>query len=254
MRITNKSTLTGVVGLTTTAMAALILAVPGSAGAAPVPISAIDKYEMYLSDKSKAGDTGAGTVLSGFRALSEDKKEKFVDYIDNPEVGKAFAEAMSGDNGGEEDFKTVQKKELYGGDVVIESEYGVEDLGDSGGMSAMGATAAQGTAGDKKAWHSVSDTVFGVKVTKVTVGVNYRSSTTRTTKVYSGWAGHHNYVPFSEFEHSPVQKWISGDPGNNAHAETVWKGKLAGGGFTWSCRQRVWADQDGFKGGYLKRI
>ncbi|MFE6134409.1 hypothetical protein ACFQ6Q_40090 [Streptomyces sp. NPDC056437] len=60
-------------------------------------------------------------------------------------------------------------------------------------------------------------------------------------------------MPLSEFDHSPVQKWISANPGNNAHAETVWKGKLSGG-FQWSCRHRVWADQDGFKGGYLKRV
>ncbi|MEU9789377.1 hypothetical protein AB0E27_01940 [Streptomyces sparsogenes] len=259
MRTTKKSTLAGVVGLTTTAAATLILAIPGSAGATPVPIDPVERYELYLKDKEASGDTEAAEVLNKFQDFPEEKQEAFVEYINDPEVNKAFAEALSSDNGDpegtgdEENYPAEQRKELYGGDVVIESEYHSEPLGDTGSRSTIGA-GTQGIAADWRAWHSVADTVFGVKVTKVTVGVNYRTSTSRTTKVYSGWAGQSNFVPGVSFENDPVKKWISADPANNAHAETVWKGKLAGGVYTWSCRHRVWADQDGYKGGYLKRI
>jgi hypothetical protein len=250
MRLTQNRTRASFIGLASAALAAAALAAPGQAGAAPVPIDPVAKYDMYLSNLAESGDTGASTTLSGFRALPEEKKETFVDYIDNPEMGQALGEFIA-DGIDEENFETKKKRELYGGDVVLEAEVHFEDVADaSGGVSTMGATGAQGTAGDHRAWYSVYDKIFGVKVTKVTVGVNYNTSKTRTLKVYSAYASHYNYVPFSEFAHSPVQKWISADPGNNAHGETVWTGKWAGN--EWSARERVWADQDGFKGGYLK--
>jgi hypothetical protein len=145
----------------------------------------------------------------------------------------------------EENYITETRKELYGGDVVLEAETGT-----GAGTDDISTFGALGKAGDKSAWYSVSDTILGVKVTWVKIGVNYHTTSTRTDKVYGGWASHKNYVPFADFSHSPVQKWISANPGNNAHAETIWQGEWAG--IDWDARERVWADQDGFKGGYLK--
>ncbi|MER6109747.1 hypothetical protein [Streptomyces hirsutus] len=240
----------GFIGLASAALAAAALTAPGQATAAPPPIDPVAKYELYLSGLAASGNAGASETLGEFRNLPQEKKETFVDYLDNPEMGQALGEFIS-DGIDEENFVTEQKRELYGGDVVLESEVNFEETDDaSTGASTMGAVGVQGTAGDKRAWYTVYDKIFGVKVTKVTIGVNYTTSKTRTLKVYSAYAAHYNYVPFSEFSHSPVQKWISADPGNNAHGETVWTGEWAGS--EWSARQRVWADQDGFKGGYLK--
>lgn len=251
MRMTEKHTRIGFIGMASVALAATALAIPGQAGAAPVPIDPVEKYELYLSDLAASGDTGAATTLNGFRVLPQENKEDFVGYLDNAEHAQAFGDLIAGDID-EENYVTEERKELFGGDVVLESEAVVEDTADtSTGVSTMGATGAQGTAGDKRAWYSVTDTIFGVKVTKVTVGINYKTSTTRTLKVYSGYASHYNYVPTSDFSHDPVDEWISSDPGNNAHAETIWKGVLLGSEF--DARQRVWADQDGYKGGYLKK-
>ncbi|GAA1203021.1 hypothetical protein GCM10009654_68540 [Streptomyces hebeiensis] len=177
MRITKKTTLTGVVGLTTTAVATLILAVPGSASAVPVPIDPVERYEVYLKGKEAAGDAGATEVLNKFQDLSEGKQKSFVEYINDIEVQRAFVEALSTgieeppDGSADEDnYSTERRKELYGGDVLIESDYQVEDLGDTGdddtaGPSTMGEAGAQGTAGNKRVTHSVADTVLGIKVT-----------------------------------------------------------------------------------------
>ncbi|MFD7259953.1 hypothetical protein [Streptomyces sp. NPDC059874] len=257
MSITTKNKIATRAGLTASVATALLLAGVGAAGAAPVPIDPVERYELYLSEKVAAGVPEAAEVMNGFKALSDEKKEDFVGYINDPEVNKAFVEALSGAGGpsdtpvNEENFVTETRKVLHGGDVVIESEH-------STGTAAPAAPAkagfsALGWAGDHSEWHSVSDTVLGIRVTTVTIGVNYRTSAWRTLEVYSGWAGQSNFVPGVTFSNSPVQKWISVDPGNNAHAETVWKGKIAGT-YSWSARHRVWADQDGYQGGYLKRI
>ncbi|MEU3047347.1 hypothetical protein ABZ705_12655 [Streptomyces sp. NPDC006984] len=151
---------------------------------------------------------------------------------------------------------TIKQRVLAGGDIVIAKERVDSNSSDSPAASASSqgpAASALAAASDKSAWHSVSDTIFGIKVTTVKLGVNYRVSGSRVTRVLSGWAGHTNFVPATTFEHTPIKNWISADPGNNAHSETVWTGKFTGLG-AWSCRHRVWADQDGFKGGYLKRV
>ncbi|MFF3993589.1 hypothetical protein ACFYX8_09790 [Streptomyces cyaneofuscatus] len=253
MSVNRKTRRAGAVALTTGVVGALLLAVPTTAAAGPVPITPVEKYELYLSNLANAGEPDAAALLGDFQKFSEEKKEDFVGYVNDPKVTEAFLEVLSEGVAEpetpeeEESFVTEVRKELHGGDVVIESEYRVEDVAGPSGF------AAKGTAGSKRVSHSVSDTIFGKKVTKVTVGVNYQTSTTRTTKVHSAWAGQSNFVPGVSFSNSAVKKWISANPGNNAHAETVWTGKIAGT-YTWSSRHRVWADQDGFKGGYLKRI
>ncbi|MFD8891925.1 hypothetical protein [Streptomyces sp. NPDC059566] len=143
---------------------------------------------------------------------------------------------------------TTQRNVMADGDIVITKE-----TSNSSTSSNSPANSPSAVAGDKSAWQSVSDTLFGIKVTTVTLGVNYQVSGSRVIAVHGGWAGHTNFVPATSFEYSPIRNWISADPGNNAHSETVWTGKFTGVG-AWSCRQRVWADQDGFKDGYLKRI
>ncbi|MEU2765108.1 hypothetical protein ABZ712_32175 [Streptomyces sp. NPDC006906] len=211
---------------------------PGQAVAAEGNIpSTPESYVAWLEAKK---EPGAAETIDQFKALPEVKQEKFLDYLNKPDHFEAFMGAV---NSPEVAKKTV----LAGGDIVIEKEEQNSSTNPSSGFGAMA------SAGDKSAWHSVSDKIFGVKVTTVKLGVNYRTTATRTTKVYGGWASHTNWVPALSFSHGVIKNWISADPGNNAHSETVWQGEFALYG-NWACRHRVWADQDGFKGGYLKRV
>ncbi|MFK0238723.1 hypothetical protein [Streptomyces vinaceus] len=227
------------VGAMAATMGALTLAgLPAQASAAEAALpSTPQAYVAWLEAKQ---DAGASETAEQFKALPQDKQEKFLGYLNKPDHIKAFMDVAND--------PTAKQKVLAGGDIVISRE----TSNSSGAANAPGLSPA-GTTGDMSAWHSVSDTLFGVKVTTVKLGVNYRVSGSRVTEVHNGWASHTNWVPATEFKNEPIKNWISADPGNNAHSETIWTAKFATYG-TWSCRHRMWADQDGVKDGYLKRV
>ncbi|MGW3746963.1 hypothetical protein ACWD62_42280 [Streptomyces sp. NPDC005146] len=135
-------------------------------------------------------------------------------------------------------------EDLAGGDINLSVTAGIQNV--------SGQTVTpQGTAGDWNSWYRVNDTLFGIKITQVKIWVNYHSTTSRVTKVYSADASHYNYVPFSSFGHGTVSKWISA--AGNAHAQTTWTGTLYIQGYhpTWSAVEHMWADETGFRGGSL---
>ncbi|MFJ3203656.1 hypothetical protein [Streptomyces sp. NPDC086989] len=229
----SNTTRRGFVGAMAATVGALTLAaaLPAQASAVEAPLpSTPQAYVAWLEAKQ---DPAAAETIAQFKALPQEKQEKFLGYLNKPDHFKAFMDVAQS--------PTAKQRVLAGGDIVINKE----ESNSSNSPSAV--------AGDMSAWHSVSDTIVGVKVTTVKLGVNYRVSGSRVTAVLSGWASHTNWVPALAFDHEPIKNWISADPGNNAHSETVWTGKFAMYG-TWSCRHRMWADQDGFKDGYLKRV
>lgn len=214
--------------------AAVLVGLPTQATAAEVQLPSTPQgYVAWLENKKS--EPGAAETIAQFKALPKEKQEKFLGYLNKPDHFKALMDVANS--------PTAKQNVLAGGDIVINKE---ESNSSTNSPAVVADT-------DKSAWHSVSDTIFGVKVTTVKLGVNYRVSGSRVTQVISGWASHTNWVPALSFDHEPIKNWISADPGNNAHSETVWTGKFVAYG-TWSCRHRMWADQDGFKGGYLKRV
>ncbi|WP_256987744.1 twin-arginine translocation signal domain-containing protein [Streptomyces sp. BR123] len=230
----------GFVGMAATAVGAMALAgMPGQAVAAEAPVP--NTPGAYVSWLQQKGGAGSAETIAQFKALPKDKQERFLGYLNKPEHFKAFMDVASS--------TTEKQRVLADGDIVISKE---EENSNSEAAAEPTPTAFAATR-DRSAWHSVSDTIFGIKVTTVKLGVHYRTTGNRVTKVINGWAGHTNFVPATTFDNSPIKNWISANPANNAHSETVWTGKFVGFG-SWSCRHRVWADQDGFKGGYLKRV
>ncbi|MFG3378998.1 hypothetical protein [Streptomyces sp. NPDC047999] len=231
----------GLVGILAASIGAMTLAgVPSQATAAEAQLpSTPSAYVAWLEAKS---DPGAAETAAQFKALSKEKQERFLGYLNKPEHVKAFMDAVQS--------PTKARNVLADGDIVISREAVNSSAGSPSSSPSMSARAASR---DMRASHSVSDSILGVKVTTVKLGVNYRVSGKRVTAVHNGWASHTNWVPALAFENQPIKNWISADPGNNAHSETVWTAKFALYG-TWSCRHRMWADQDGLKGGYLKRV
>ncbi|MFF9025653.1 hypothetical protein [Streptomyces eurythermus] len=217
---------------------------PGSAQADVMsPATRIAQYKAYLAMQVAAGDEQAKETAEGFAALSDSQKSRFLDLIEDRSVVEKFFEAseapplVSG---------TTQSV-MANGDVVVEREsLGGED------ETSTNTSAALRAAGYKDMWasYSVSDKVFGVKVSRVTVKTNYQVKGHDTTKVYPGSASHYLYVPGCDFSHSPVKEWISSPPADNAQSETVWTASCWGS--AWDKRERVWGDYRGFVGGYLK--
>ncbi|MEU1657199.1 hypothetical protein ABZ527_13750 [Streptomyces griseofuscus] len=272
-----RSALTGLLTAALTA-ATLTAAAPASQAATTDPTSSAAAYKSWLADKINAGDTNALHVYNGFSALSADKQTKFLAYLKDPSVTQKFVSFLNGatDNTGVDpnyDATTGgvgidnPPSPFVNGDV---SDIGVGAAGtelasipDKGGDITYGASAGMTTpsgismpikqsaqAADWNAWYKVNDTMFGVKITEVKIWVNYHSNTKRATKVYSAGASHYNYVPFSTFSHSPVSKWISA--AGNATAETTWTGKLEVVDTEWSATEHLWADETGFRGGWLR--
>ncbi|MFV2117818.1 hypothetical protein ACE14D_04970 [Streptomyces sp. Act-28] len=260
MRTTEKMTRKRLAGLAAATVAALTFAaMPPAAFAAEgdsasATATTPEAYEEYLVMQVELGDAEANETLAQFQELSDAEKEKFVDYLNDPQRGQELGDFISDisadpDSIDEESYVTEVRKETEGGDVVLEAEIGAE-VTETPPTTDEEIAEPSAKYYDRSAWYTVSDTIFGVKVTKVKIGINYRTTRTRTVKVYNGWASHRNYVPFADFSNSPVKAWVSADPANNATAETIWQGEWAG--IDWDARQRVWADQSGFKGGYLK--
>ncbi|WP_406126350.1 hypothetical protein OHQ89_31260 [Streptomyces canus] len=254
MRMTVKATRKRLVGMAVVTAAALSMAaMPTVASADGTVGTTPEAYEAYLVEQVELGDSGAQETLDQYQELSEGEQEHFVDLLNDPQRGQEIGDFLSDvsdvESIDEESYVTELRKEAADGDVVLEATLGVEET-ETPPTTDEELSDPSARYYDRSAWYSVSDTILGVKVTTVKIGINYRTTSSRVVKVYNGWASHRNYVWFAEFSNSPVKEWISSDPANNATAETIWQGKWAG--FSWDARERIWADQSGFKGGYLK--
>ncbi|WP_369211216.1 hypothetical protein [Streptomyces flavofungini] len=220
---------------------------PAATNAAPAASATPKAYVDWLKKKAEAGDVDAVDFSNKFQALSAEKQVKFLEYINDRRYFDVFANTVESQGSAQ---TAAARTVMADGDVVVESG------GDSGASDAQAAgggdsspTAARAT--DKWASHWVKVKYFGLEATKVTVKTSYRVSGKNTTKVYPGSAWHKNYIAGTDLTHTPVDEWISAEPADNAHSETIWT-------FEWwtgiedTGRHRVWADYSGFKGGYLK--
>jgi hypothetical protein len=246
---TTRKTLVSMAAVTAAALAMAAMPATASAEDGTTP----ESYEQFLVTQIELGDTEAQETLDEYQQLTDGEKEQFVTYLDDPqrgqELGDFLSDATDVDSINEEDYETELRKETENGDVVLEATSAIEEV-ETPPTTDEELSDPSARYYDRSASFWVTDTILGVNVTTVKIGVNYRTTSSRVTKVYSGWASHKNRVPFLEYSHGRVSTWISANPGNNAHAETIWQGEWKG--IAWDGRQRIWADQDGFKGGYLK--
>ncbi|MGP3991775.1 hypothetical protein [Streptomyces sp. 3N207] len=200
----------------------------------PADSASPEAYVAWLRSKAASGDASASRVEKQFKALPAKKQEKFLDYINDPSHARAFTKALDGTGS----FRS----ERANGDVVIEGQSNSSASNQPGGRRTLGTLWAT---------HSVTVKYLGVKATKVTVKTDYHVTGKDTDKVYPGSAWHENYIPGTDLDNGVVDEWISAEPADNAHSQTVWS-------FEWwtgiedTGRHRVWADYSGFKGGYLK--
>ncbi|MCD9145718.1 hypothetical protein [Streptomyces albireticuli] len=214
---------------------------PNAAGVRPAATASPNAYVDWLKAKADAGDGDAVEYSKQYQALPAEKQKKYLEYINDRSYFDVFANAVEG--------KGAARTVMAGGDVVVSRG------GDSGPEAAQqgGGESGPEAAGSRDMWasHWVKVKYFGLEATRVTVKTSYRVKGKNTTKVHPGTAWHKNYIAGTELTRTPVDEWISAEPADNAHSETVWT-------FEWwtgiedTGRHRVWADYSGFKGGYLK--
>ncbi|MGJ5803040.1 hypothetical protein ACSCB1_28505 [Streptomyces europaeiscabiei] len=232
--------------LTAALGATVLMGMPATATAAestPTASSTPEAYVAWLKSKEVAGDAGAADFSKQFQALSAENQEKFLGYINDKTYFDALVSAVDVTEAETEtsaralNTEDASRTELANGDVVVESSSEV-------GNPKLRATSRSAT-------HSVTVKYLGLEATRVTVKTSYETSGTNTTKVLPGSAWHTNYIAGTDLSRTPVDEWISAEPADNAHSETVWT-------FEWwtgiedTGRHRVWADYSGYKGGYLK--
>ncbi|MDQ0047014.1 hypothetical protein J2T18_001286 [Paenibacillus polymyxa] len=146
-----------------------------------VEINSPSDYIKWLKGKD-----GAEETLQQFSDLSESDQDKFVKYINDPEINKTLVDAMATSNG--------EKVSLYGGDVTV--------------------TATQEQSKPVKISPQVADyavsqratsTILGVDVVQVSERVEYRvegtSSNQRVSQVLNGGGTINRYwVPMGRMD------------------------------------------------------
>ncbi|MFF0290096.1 hypothetical protein [Streptomyces sp. NPDC005262] len=258
-----KSVRAGITGVVAATVAGLALvALPGQASAAadggvqpPGPTTTAANYVAYLDGRALAGDAEAADIATQFKALSFEDQFRFLTLISDSNTTQAYTQAVSelGDEAADLPPTEGSSTKMLGAGHAVET---VTETGEAAPLAPQAqkntVMAAAASYRDMWASYSVYDTVFGIRVTKVTIRTNYQVNGTDTTKVYPGSASHYNYVPAASFSNTAVSEWISSPPADNAQSETVWTATWKGGLGSWSARERVWGDYRGFVGGYLK--
>jgi hypothetical protein len=187
-------------------------------------VSTSEDYDNYLT---KCGETDpeALKVREQFRQLSPEEKGKFMYYLLSPQLLKVVFETPM-----EED----SRKEFYGGDIVVTNKtktkiMGVEDESteENGLFSKVislfveSVYAATAKMYDMRVEHTQDLGVVGVKTTKLTAWVKYKSKDKRTVaSIQAGNGSCIHWNPLVKYIKDDVSKYILG---NKAHTAIVWR-------------------------------
>ncbi|MFI6093523.1 hypothetical protein [Streptomyces sp. NPDC051218] len=173
------------------------------------------KYTAYL--KQQDGPE-AKKVLGTFDRMSKAKQTKFVNYLQDEKVFKAFL------NSGQDSARSGLRSRAEGRTVTRYNE-DVEFINET--------TVARSGSPRIVHWresvkNSVKSKIMGVTITKFTVWVKYRATRQRVDKVYSSGSGLKNYNAAVAIDEKDARPWVSG---GKAHAQTIWKGSMVYRGF-----------------------
>jgi hypothetical protein len=215
-------------------------------------------YIRYLSSPKFANDESAARTLSEFKGLSAAGKEKYLDYLNEREVLEAFLLATSEAEPGSDPAAaptarttTVEKStSSFNGDVVVVAEQEATFTPDATAGAQARGKLSRGTWETK---YSHSQKILGVTVTRLSVWVNYYTNGSKITRVNFAECGKRNFNAAVAISNSVPRHWKDG---SYANGSVVWEGSIIYKGFGVSIdkRQKVWANEYGFRGGYLKNL
>ncbi|MEU8848187.1 hypothetical protein AB0C70_18565 [Streptomyces sp. NPDC048564] len=194
-------------------------------------------YLRYLQGLNSAE---AGEVRGKFEALSADEQTKFVNYLQDNEVYKAFTDVASG---GVNASTPGHVDARYNADVSFSLDV----------KRSRPAASTRLAHWDEKATYTFKQKVLGVTVTTLQVWVRYQNTRGEVTKVYNSGSGVKNFNAAVVIDGTDARPWKAG---GKAHAETVWKGSIIYKGFAVRIdkKQSLVASWDGKWKGSLKNI
>ncbi|WP_217585896.1 hypothetical protein [Lentibacillus saliphilus] len=198
-------------------------------------LQSVEGYTQHLGELAKH-DQEANQLLKEFKALDRVKQEKLIQYLNDPELFRALIEKSNALNAGE-------SVALKNGDVLIRKDLtitvdeGVEEVPD------LQATYY------RRATYTVTQEIFGLKITKLSSYVRYTHNGYRVTSTYGNGAYVTNYnfgVKITKDVRSHYHTSV------RAYSTTIWEGAFA----RWtpivvSKEQKVWGTYWNTAGGYL---
>lgn len=183
------------------------------------PVMTSEEYEDFLVERGKV-DAEALKVKEQFAKLSPKKKGKFLSYISDPKILEETLTTVVPEN---------SSKELYDGDIVVESktekeeieEAPAEDKSFATAMTAMFYSSCNAAPAIKTI--KLSDTkvikIGSVKVASFTVWVLYKAQGSTVKSVVNGNGYFSNWYPVS-IKKNTVSKYVHG---NKAQTCIVWQ-------------------------------
>ncbi|WP_159769189.1 hypothetical protein [Streptomyces sp. HM190] len=257
-----------IAGLTQTANAASADTKPTRTPETATPVD----YIAYLAHQSANGAAGAGEALQAFRGLSSAAKETYLDHLNNPAALEALLQAV-GEAEPDPDPETASapvsataavgetktvatttaSKTLADGDIVIETTQEATFTPDPDDIPGPTQPSGKLRRGTWESTYRVTQRIFGVPVTRLSVWVNYYTNGNKITRVNHADGGKRNFNAAVAITKSLPKAWKSG---SYANGSVGWEGSIVfkDFGITIDKRQKVYANEYGFRGGYLKNI
>ncbi|MFD5011297.1 hypothetical protein [Streptomyces chartreusis] len=197
-------------------------------------------YANYLRSSH---EEGAAEALKGFQALPQAEQNKFIDHLHDPALLKSILTKAS--NQGVASPASLRNASsttsLNNGEVTIEQERTTT------GRSARAAVLPKG---NHTVTYNTYVKVFGVKIIKLSLWVNFHSNGRDITKVNSADAGKRNLSGVVSLTKSLPKKSLSnwrfcepGKPcrsGHNADASVIWEGSVVYQGSTFQVDKKQW--------------
>ncbi|MFE6475787.1 MULTISPECIES: hypothetical protein [Streptomyces] len=196
----------------------------------------------YINYLSHSDEEGAAETLRGFKSLTLGEQKKFIEHLHDPALLKSYLDAATEQSAALPANTTGTTTTLRNGDVTIRQERAV---------STFAAAAAKPLPkGNHTVKYNTDLKLFGVKVIKLSLWVNFYSNGKDITKVNYADAGKMNFSGIINISKGVPKTSLSewgfckrGKPcnkGHNADASVVWEGSIVIKGSTVQVDKRQW--------------
>ncbi|MGC0330843.1 hypothetical protein RKD23_003833 [Streptomyces sp. SAI-170] len=193
------------------------------------PAATPTAYANYLRHSHEEGATDA---LNQFQHLTRAEQNKFIDYLHDPALLKSLLDKSTEQGSGVSVYSrnSSSTTTLYNGDVTIGQERTVS------GLSTRASRPLP--RGNHTVKHSTYIKLFGIKIIKLNLAVNFHSNGRDITKANWADASKRNLSGGINISHGIPKKWLAEwgfcrlHPtrcyrGHNAAASVIWEGEVA---------------------------
>ena len=210
---------------------------------APKPSDPVATPAAYVDYLRQSHEEGAAAAAQQFQQLPKGDQEKFVGYLHDPSVLKSFLDEVEDQKTGVSALSRSSRKtaSLRDGDITVGQE-----------RTVSGASARKSKPlgkGNHEVKYNTYMKMFGVKVIKLSLWVNFHSNGKDITKANYAEAGKKNLTGVMSISAGTPKKSLSKwgwcerghcTRGHNADASVVWEGSFAYKGSVVQIDKRQW--------------